>query len=200
MTRTPRNAHPHRRRLGRAATVALAVAVAAAAAATPASAVDAIDPSLFRANPSEHPSTGAVDNGLTVSAREDTIKQDDQKLLADHSDSTEEDRKDDDWCLWSALAGLAAEFAQGQTPNVDETLETGIEGCLKSNFEGKPEVASVGWVAEALTLRDNLMLLEAMGESEANAWNRIASGASIELPPATWQAWFQADAAAVPPV
>ncbi len=166
--------------------------------ATPASAVEVvIDPSAFHSNPDGNVSPTIGGNEQDLNVERDSLRGDDESEL-DQSES-DEDKEDADWCLWSALAGLASEFASGEEPNVDEALEDRLLKCFKSYFDGKPEEGSIYWLAKAMTIRDNLDLLETLGYTGEQAWNQLMNG-GVTLPADEWQRWFSEDAASVPPV
>jgi hypothetical protein len=161
--------------------------------------LDLIDPEVFRPNPVEElkldlgPSE-LSDRGLHVEP--DSLTIEDERILRAAHD--QEDREDADWCWWSALAKTGEDLAKGETVYVDEVLEGALIGCLEGHLADSPEFESLRWVAKAITVRDNLNLLQSLGESGEEAWSALASG--IRLPPSVWEKWLAEDAAAIPPV
>lgn len=177
----------------------LVIMLAPAALSDPAWGLDIIDPGAFHPNPAERPITALGSSDRSLNVKSDTLKGADEHLFADQRDSTDQDRKDLDWCMWSALASMAGEVANGQT-NIDGTLEASVETCLTNHLSGTAEASSISWVAKAMTLRDNLQMLESLGDTAQQAWDYLATGGTIELPANEWERWFNEDAASVPPV
>lgn len=182
-------------------TSVVVLGVAFALIPSSASAIELIDPEAFHVNPDELPhvtigdAESSVLSDLHINGSELTGL---DKSLVELS--PEEDRDDLDWCLWSAAFQMAAEMAEAEPPaNVGAGLEGHLISCLKSHFEGTDEASSIGWVAKALTIKNQLELLEAMGDSPGEAWIQLIQS-GISLPAETWKVWFERFAAAVPPV
>jgi hypothetical protein len=175
----------------------LAIVAAVSVLADQAMGLEIIDPNAFHPNPAEEPSTAinTIQHNLTIDT--ETLKNEDDQLFQDTTDSTEQDRKDLDWCMWWALGDMAQEVAKGQT-NIESTLEERIEQCLSNYFASMAEASSIGWVAKAMTLRDNIQLLETLGENTNEATSNVMNGAKIELSQSEWETWFNEDASSVP--
>jgi hypothetical protein len=171
-----------------------------AAAPSSASVVDElIDPAVVHANPEELPHVSLDDSGSALDdlhVDTDALTGLDKRLV---DTSPEESQDELDWCLWSGTSQMATEMAGGEPPSeVGNELEAHLLDCLKSHFEGTAEASSVGWVAKALTVRNEIATLEALGYSNVQAWNQLTQH-GVTLSAEEWAHWFQEFAAAVPP-